>query len=146
MFFKIGVLKNFAKFTGKHLCWSWFLIKLHVNIVKFLRTAFFLEHLRWLLLSTAINRRYSEKQLPQNSKDSMLQNSISVGMKVYTLQLKQKSTVYVFHGILRNFRTATFENDFEGLLLKEKQRSRSTQSDPCSFRFPLFTGQLIIKS
>ena len=22
MFFKIGVLKNFANFTGKHLCWS----------------------------------------------------------------------------------------------------------------------------
>ena len=29
MFYKIGVLKNFAKFTGKHLCWSHFLIKLH---------------------------------------------------------------------------------------------------------------------
>ena len=28
MFFKIGVLKNFAMFTGKHLCWSLFLIKL----------------------------------------------------------------------------------------------------------------------
>ena len=28
MFFKIGVLKNFANFTGKHLCWSLFLIKL----------------------------------------------------------------------------------------------------------------------
>ena len=27
MFFKIGVLKNFANFTGKHLCWSLFLIK-----------------------------------------------------------------------------------------------------------------------
>ena len=26
-FFKIGVLKNFANFTGKHLCWSLFLIK-----------------------------------------------------------------------------------------------------------------------
>ena len=26
-FLKIGVLKNFAKFTGKHLCWSLFLIK-----------------------------------------------------------------------------------------------------------------------
>ena len=25
--FKIGVLKNFAIFTGKHLCWSLFLIK-----------------------------------------------------------------------------------------------------------------------
>ena len=28
MFFKIGVLKNFAIFTGKHLCWNLFLIKL----------------------------------------------------------------------------------------------------------------------
>ena len=26
MFFKMGVLKNFANFTGKHLCWSIFLI------------------------------------------------------------------------------------------------------------------------
>ena len=28
MFFNIGVMKNVAKFTGKHLCWSLFLIKL----------------------------------------------------------------------------------------------------------------------
>ena len=28
MFFKIGVLKNFAIFTEKHLCWSLFLIML----------------------------------------------------------------------------------------------------------------------
>ena len=58
MFFKIGVLKNFA--TGKHLCWSLFLIKLKkrlqhrcflVNIAKYLRAAYFIEHLRWLLLS-----------------------------------------------------------------------------------------------
>ena len=28
MFFKIDVLKNFAILTGKHLCWSLFLIKL----------------------------------------------------------------------------------------------------------------------
>ena len=28
MFFKIGALKNFANFTGKHLCWSLFLIQL----------------------------------------------------------------------------------------------------------------------
>ena len=27
MFFKIGVLKDFANFTEKHLCWSLFLIK-----------------------------------------------------------------------------------------------------------------------
>ena len=28
MFFKIGVLKIFANFTGKYLCWSLFLVKL----------------------------------------------------------------------------------------------------------------------
>ena len=68
MFFKIGIPKNFAKFTGKHLCqshffdkvaglrtaillrkrpWRWWFL---VNFANFLRTPFFLEHLRWLLL------------------------------------------------------------------------------------------------
>ena len=28
MFFKMGVLKSFVNFKGKHLCWSLFLIKL----------------------------------------------------------------------------------------------------------------------
>ena len=64
MFFKICVLKIFPIFTGKHLCWRLFLIKLQafqtynfikmrlqhrclpVNIAQFLRTAFFFgEHL-----------------------------------------------------------------------------------------------------
>ena len=30
MFFKIGSIKNFAIFTGKHLCWELFLIKLQI--------------------------------------------------------------------------------------------------------------------
>ena len=57
---KKGVLRNFAKFTGKHLCQSLFLIFLWkkrlwhrcfpVNFAKFLRKAFFTEHFRWLLL------------------------------------------------------------------------------------------------
>ena len=68
MFFKIGFFINFAVFTGipvleslfnkvtgrqhcnfikKRLQPRWFL----VNIAKFLRTAFFIEHLRWLLLT-----------------------------------------------------------------------------------------------
>ena len=53
MFFKTGSLKNFAIFTAKHLCWSFFLKKLFVfkketptqvfpvDIVKFLRTFFY---------------------------------------------------------------------------------------------------------
>ena len=67
MFFKLGVLKSFANFTGSHLCWSLFLENLHaggmqlykrktttktstVKFAKFLKTSFFSEHLWWLLL------------------------------------------------------------------------------------------------
>ena len=35
MFFKIGVLKKFAIFTGKHLCWSPFLLKLWTQACNF---------------------------------------------------------------------------------------------------------------
>ena len=66
MFCKKSVPKNFAKFTGKHLCQGFFLIKLQslspdikrtwhrcfpVNFAKFLRTSFLTKYLRWLLLS-----------------------------------------------------------------------------------------------
>ena len=72
VFYKKGVLNNFAKFTGKHLCQSLFFIKLAdlwlatllkkglwhmrcpVNFAKFLRTLFLTEHLRWLLLNSEI--------------------------------------------------------------------------------------------
>ena len=45
---KKGILKNFANFTGKHLCWSLYLIKLQawghryysVKFMKFLRNLF----------------------------------------------------------------------------------------------------------
>ena len=30
-FFRVDVFKNFAIFTGNHLCWSRFLIKLHIK-------------------------------------------------------------------------------------------------------------------
>ena len=63
---KIGDLKDFAMFTGKHQRWSLFLIKLEawktatykketqhwcflVNIVKFLKKIFLIEHFWWLL-------------------------------------------------------------------------------------------------
>ena len=68
VFCKKGVLRNFAKFTGKHLCQSLFFNKVAglrpskrekktlwhrcfpVNFAKFLRTPFIVEHLWWLLL------------------------------------------------------------------------------------------------
>ena len=69
VFFKKGVLRNFAKFTGKHLCYRLFFNKVvglkpatllkkrvwhkcfPVNFAKFLRTPFIPEHLGWLLLN-----------------------------------------------------------------------------------------------
>ena len=68
VFCKKGVLRNFAKFTGKHLCQSLFLNKVvglrratllrkrlwhrcfPKNFAKFLRTPFIIEHVWWLLL------------------------------------------------------------------------------------------------
>ena len=65
---KKSVFRNFAQITGKHLCQSLFFDKVPalrpatllkkrlwhrcfpVNFVKFLRTPFLKEHLRWLLL------------------------------------------------------------------------------------------------
>ena len=68
VFCQKSILRNFVKFTGKHLCQSLFfnkvaalrpatLLKMRlrhrcfpVNFVKFVRTPFFIEHLWWLLL------------------------------------------------------------------------------------------------
>ena len=62
VFSKKDVFKNFAKFTGTHLYPSLFFDKatlwkkrlrhswLSVNFAEFLRTPFFKEYLRWLLL------------------------------------------------------------------------------------------------
>ena len=69
VFCKKGFLRNFTKFTGKHLCQSLFFNKVPglrpatllkkglwhrcftVNFVKFLRTPFYIEHFWWLLLN-----------------------------------------------------------------------------------------------
>ena len=66
---RIGVLRNFTKSTGKHLCQSLLFNKVAglrpatllkkklcnrcfpANFVKFLRTHFYIEHLWWLLLT-----------------------------------------------------------------------------------------------
>ena len=68
LFRKKGVLRKFAKFTGKYLCQNLFYNKVAglrpttlskkrpwhrcfpVKFVKFLRTPFLTEHPRWLLL------------------------------------------------------------------------------------------------
>ena len=72
---KKGVLRNFAKFTGKHLYQRLFFDSLFrpatllkkrfwhtyfpVKFAKFLRASFFTEHLQWLLLKKIIGRMFS---------------------------------------------------------------------------------------
>ena len=66
VFCKKDVLRNFTKFTGKHLCQSLFFNKVAgllkkrlwqryfpVNFVKFPRTPFLTKHLWWLLLDVS---------------------------------------------------------------------------------------------
>ena len=57
VFCEKGVLRNIAKFTGRHLCQSPLFDKKEtlvqvfpVNFVKFLRTPFLIENLWWLFL------------------------------------------------------------------------------------------------
>ena len=58
VFCKKRVLKNFEKFTGKHLCQSLFFNKVYLKKwlwyrsfpVNFVKAPFFIEHLWWLLL------------------------------------------------------------------------------------------------
>ena len=56
---QLGVLKNFANFTGKHLCWSVFSINkfkeistlvFSCEIWNIFKNTFFAEHLWWLLI------------------------------------------------------------------------------------------------
>ena len=60
MFVKKVVLKNFPIFTGKNLCWNNFIKKrlqlrfFPMNIANSLRTAFFIENLKWLFLDIYI--------------------------------------------------------------------------------------------
>ena len=76
-----GVLRNFEKSTGKHLCQSllfnkvvglrtvtlltkrfWYRCFL-VNFSKFLKTPSITEHLRWLLLRTPVNQLIFREEL-----------------------------------------------------------------------------------
>ena len=60
----------FAKFKRKHMYQSLF-----KNIFKFLRTPYFIEHLRWLLLhlsTTAQKRKQLQEQLEESSQFYLL--------------------------------------------------------------------------
>ena len=99
VFLKIDVLRNFASFTRKHLCWSLFLMKL---LAKFLRTRSFTEHLQWLHLwflqqnnltfsvititlgyNQKLSRKYCNYYHPPNIKISHLLSNVCPSAQKY---------------------------------------------------------------
>ena len=114
MFCRKGVLKNFEKFTGKHLCQSLLFNKVAglrtvtllkkrfwyrcfpVNFSKFLKTPSITEHLQWLLLKTSVNQLIFSKEL--------------VDLQLYYTRIfhRNVSNIYVSN-ILRHVNTITIE-------------------------------------
>ena len=93
---------NFAKLTGKHLYHGFFFNKVAgrpaillkrrlwhrcvpVNFAKFLRTTFFTEHLRWLLLKTP--------QYPRKGGKSLPEYLIFQGSSVFVVSIKVLNTL-----------------------------------------------------
>ena len=100
MFCKKGVLRNFAKLTGKHLCQSLFFNKVArpgtllkkrlwhkcflMNFAKVLRTHFFTEHLQSLILFCLEPEKYS------NSSNEMRETNVLAGKTMFTSLLFQE--------------------------------------------------------
>ena len=102
MFCKKVVLRNFIKFTGKHLClrpatllkkrlWcSCFPVK----FVKFLRTSFLTEHLQWLLLTVPDFVTVPQLCTIHNTSNSMAKARIRTP---FFLKKKKGKTETIFH-------------------------------------------------
>ena len=90
MFFKTGVLKKFAIFTGKHLRWSLLLITLTAKqcfpeyIEKFLRTGVLIEYLRWLLLQVLCKK--AAPKISQTSLKLIVIGILFIKLQAYNLQ------------------------------------------------------------
>ena len=96
VFCKKGVLRNFTKFTGKHLCQSLFFNKVAglraatllkkrlgqrcfpVNFAKFLKTLFLQNTSVWLLLMSSIFELWSELSLYKKGSFPLRISSVNV--------------------------------------------------------------------
>ena len=116
-FCKKGVLGNFTKFTGKHLCQSLFFKKetlskerlwhryFHVNFAKFVRIPLLAEHLRWLLLYQTVLIYQRTYQYPLTIFAPCLMFACASGLQLYH---KKDSGAGVFLWILRNLQELLF--------------------------------------
>ena len=115
VFCERGVLENFTKFTGKHLCQS--------NFVKFLRTPLFIEH----LLAAASNWYKKTDQIRTsnirkiNSKFTVIQYSYVVVQNLVVLKsiiLISSAHFFFYLGfLLRTFTNHRIAEEGEGISL-----------------------------
>ena len=102
MLFEIDLFKNFTTFTGKHLCWSLFLIKLQVllkkrlqhrcfpvNIPKFLKNSFFY----WTFPVTA-SLRCAFRTLSNISDGAFFDHRCLIGSEIRLCYFWGKSDLY----------------------------------------------------
>ena len=106
--FKLGVLENFVNSTGKHLCWSLFLIKAYgpatllketstqvfsCESCKIFKNTFFTEQLQWLLLKF---KSYFQRKLEQKPVRLPAINIKFSWKKVFAATKIQEQPPYVF--------------------------------------------------
>ena len=124
---------NFMKNRLQHRCFP-------VNIAKFLRTAFFTEHLRWLFLYF---RHYSSRKLSQNKDHPWSEETerniatISFLITIWDVQLKE-ITIHEDHNIqmrkpllLLTYRNQVFL--YFNLKLKSKKEKKEERKIPHTF-------------
>ena len=127
-------LKNFVNSTGKHLCWSLFLIKsikerlqhwcFTVKFAKFWRTPFFTEQLQWLLQSVfskepgkktdatvVINTKFSKKSICcRENPEAATVGVLKMKACIYVRQRLQYCGVFKITYFEKHLWTAVFEN------------------------------------
>ena len=105
IFFKIGVLKIFAIFTGKHLCWSLFLIKRDSNtgvfpwILQIFKNSFFYR-------TPPVAASENMNNFSITLKD--LSNSKSIFSKKFSRRLLLNSNKFFKNRCLLNLRCSSF--------------------------------------
>ena len=135
-FVRKGVLRNFAKFTGKHLCQSLFFKKVaglkpatllkkrlgHMNFAKVLRTPFLQNTSGRLLLDTAVSKQLKlhRSSHPRCSvKKSVLKNfeNVCKGPQACNFIKKRLQHMCFLVKFATFLRTPTLKNICEQLLL-----------------------------
>ena len=124
MFFKIGVLKNFAIFAGKQICWSNLLIKLQAW-----RSAILLKETLTLVFSCEyckiFNNTYFEKHL--RTADSVLlimKLIISIGHLFLIKNMMGWFLLRKFVDLVRVYSLLIIRNHSNTFLLVDLQKNR----------------------